>query len=122
MLGSMKELLGYSLETIDGGRGAVNDFYFDDAWHIRYLVADTRRWLPGRLVLISPAAFVGPDRDGGVFRLDISMDALKRSPEVSADLPLSRAEEARLAGHYGWPQYWTGVPGATVPGYAATGV
>ena len=66
ILGSIKELLGYTLETIDGGEGAVNDFYFDDAWHVRYLVADTRKWVPGRLVLISPAAFIGPDRDAGV--------------------------------------------------------
>ena len=57
MLRSTEDILGFRLEATDGHIGTVEDFYFDDqVWSIRYLVADTGRWLPGRRVLISPAS------------------------------------------------------------------
>jgi uncharacterized protein YrrD len=60
MLSKVKTLKGYSLETRDGETiGKVKEFYFDDRhWTIRYLVADTGKWLSGRQVLISPYAMV----------------------------------------------------------------
>jgi hypothetical protein len=54
-----KTLKGYKLDSLDGEIGKVKEFYFDDRhWTIRYLVADTGNWLPGRQVLISPYALV----------------------------------------------------------------
>ena len=48
MLRSALQLKGYRLEAVDGELGNVSDFLFDDErWVVRYLVADTRRWLPG---------------------------------------------------------------------------
>src|SRR5512142_2106896 len=50
-------LTGYALGAEDGEIGSVEDFLFDDNfWAVRYLVANTARWLPGRRVLISPVA------------------------------------------------------------------
>ena len=58
MLESIKQLYGNKLGVLDGTIGHVKDFYFDDqSWVVRYLVADTGSWLPGRQVLISPHAF-----------------------------------------------------------------
>ena len=55
MLRSIKQLYGDKLGASDGEIGHVKDFYFNDQhWAIRYLVADTGSWLPGRQVLISP--------------------------------------------------------------------
>ena len=55
MLQSIKELNRHKLGASDGDIGHVKDFYFDDQnWGIRYLVADTGTWSPGRQVLISP--------------------------------------------------------------------
>ena len=55
MLRKMKDLKGFSIGARDGDIGEANDFIFDDKnWTVRYLVADTNRWLPGRKVLISP--------------------------------------------------------------------
>ena len=57
MLRSIRELKGYGIEAKDGRIGTVGDFYFDDReWAIRYLIVDLGGWLPGREVLISPAA------------------------------------------------------------------
>jgi len=37
------------LHAADGDIGRVHDLYFDDRrWTVRYLVVDTRHWLPGR--------------------------------------------------------------------------
>jgi hypothetical protein len=58
MLQSIKQLYGNKLGASDGDIGHVKDFYFDDQnWAVRYVVADTGSWLPGRQVLISPHAF-----------------------------------------------------------------
>ena len=58
MLQSIKQLYGDKLGASDGEIGHVNDFYFDDQnWAVRYVVADTGSWLPGRQVLLSPHAF-----------------------------------------------------------------
>ena len=55
MLRKMKDLKGFSIGAKDGDIGAARDFIFDDKnWTVRYLVADTNRWLAGRKVLISP--------------------------------------------------------------------
>ena len=55
MLRSMKEIKGYVLGAQDGDIGRCHDFLFDDKnWAVRYIVADTKKWLPGRKVLISP--------------------------------------------------------------------
>jgi len=58
MLQSLKQLNGNKLAALDGDLGHVKDFYFDDrTWAVRYVVADTGNWLPGRMVLLSPKAF-----------------------------------------------------------------
>lgn len=42
MLYKAKTLKGYSLDSLDGEFGQVNEFYFDDRhWTIRYLIANT---------------------------------------------------------------------------------
>ena len=64
MLHKTKTLEGYKLDSLDGEIGHVQGFYFDDRhWTIRYLVADTGNWLPGRQVLISPYALVAAIED-----------------------------------------------------------
>ena len=65
MLQSIKQLCGEKLGASDGDIGHVKDFYFDDQnWVVRYVVADTGNWLPGRQVLISPYAFGGAASGG----------------------------------------------------------
>jgi hypothetical protein len=55
LLRSTQEVIGYRIHATDGDIGHAEDFIFDDeSWAIRYLVVDTRNWLPGNSVLISP--------------------------------------------------------------------
>ncbi len=54
-LHSAREVIGYRIHAQDGPIGHLEDFIVTDGdWVIRYLVADTRNWLPGRHVLLSP--------------------------------------------------------------------
>ena len=81
MLRSIKQLYGDKLGARDGEIGQVKDFYFDDQnWAVRYLVADTGSWLPGRQVLISPHAFGSLDQAGKVLRVNLTKEAVEQSP------------------------------------------
>lgn len=54
-LRSMKNVVGYSIQATDGEIGHVDDFVIDeDPWTIRYMIVNTRNWLPGRKILIAP--------------------------------------------------------------------
>ena len=56
LLRSIKDLIGYPIDAVDGKVGKVEDAFFDDwYWRLRYVVADTGTWLPGKKVLLSPA-------------------------------------------------------------------
>lgn len=54
-LRSTREVIGYHIQARDGQIGHVEDFIVDDeTWKIRYLVVNTRNWLPGKKVLVEP--------------------------------------------------------------------
>ena len=59
----MSKLTGYSIGAKDGDIGSVDDVLFDDKlWTVRYFVADTAKWLPGRRVVISPMRSAASNR------------------------------------------------------------
>ena len=104
MLRSVKELSGYRIAALDGTAGALREFYFDDEkWLIRYLVVDTGKWLPGRLVLISPAAVSEPDWESKSIAVNLSKERIEKSPVADAARPVSRSFEIELLDYYGWP-------------------
>jgi hypothetical protein len=109
---SINELKNYVLGAIDGEIGRCKDFLFDDAeWTIRYMVADTRKWLPGRKVLISPQSLDKPDWFRKRFPVNLSQQQIKESPPLEADEPVSRQYESRWTEYYGLPRYWLGPGG-----------
>jgi hypothetical protein len=109
MLRSLDELRGYVLSGRDGEIGRSKDFLFDDAlWVVRYMVADTGKWLPGRRVLISPVALGRSDWTNRRLAVDLTRESIKQSPSIERDAPVSRLYEKRLFRHYGWPIYWGG--------------
>jgi sporulation protein YlmC with PRC-barrel domain len=109
MLQSIKQLYGNKLGASDGDIGHVKDFYFDDRhWAVRYVVADTGSWLPGRQVLISPHALGGLHQDGKVLRVNLTRKQIEDSPSIESHKPVSRQYEEEYYRHYGWPYYWQG--------------
>jgi hypothetical protein len=109
MLQNSKELCGNKLAALDGDIGHVQDFYFDDkAWMIRYLVADTGSWLPGRLVLLSPHAFGRLDHYENTLHIKLLKKQIQNSPSIESQNPVSRQYENECCRYYGWPAYWDG--------------
>lgn len=109
MLRSIKQLYGNKLGASDGEIGHVRDFYFDDQnWAIRYLVADTGNWLPGREVLLSPYSLGRLDHDGTILRVNLTRKQIESSPSIDLHKPVSRQYEEEYHRYYGWPYYWKG--------------
>ena len=109
MLRSIKQLYGDKLGASDGEIGQVKDFYFDDQdWAIRYLVADTGTWLPGRQVLLSPHSLGRLDQAGNVQRVNLTRKQIEDSPSIASHKPVSRQYEEEYYRYYGWPSYWQG--------------
>ena len=109
MLSKAKTLKGYKLHSLDGEIGKVKEFYFDDRhWTIRYLVADTGNWLPGRQVLISPYALVAVVKEEQDIGINLTKKQIEDSPSLDSDRPVSRQFEEAYYGYYEWPMYWSG--------------
>ena len=109
MLRSIKQLYGDKLGASDGDIGHVKDFYFDDQnWAVRYLVADTGSWLPGRQVLISPHSISSLAPDGKVLRVNLTREQIGNCPAIETHKPVSRQYEEEYHRYYGWPFYWQG--------------
>lgn len=107
VLRSAQEVMGYYIHARDGDVGHVADFVVDDEiWAIRYLVVDTKNWLPGRKVLVAPAwidDIIWADRKVVV---DLTKEAVKDSPLYEPSTPVNREYESRLYDYYGRPVYW----------------
>jgi hypothetical protein len=109
MLRSIKQLYGDKLGASDGEIGHVKDFYFDDRnWAVRYVVADTGSWLPGRQVLISPHSLGRLVQAGKVLRVNLTRKQIENSPPIESHKPVSRQYEEEYHRYYGWPYYWQG--------------
>lgn len=114
---NLGSIFGFRVLASDGELGHVHDCYFDDHLRvIRYFVIDTRNWLLGRRVLISPASVGSPDLVKRLLPVHLTKTQVRHSPDFNSDLPVSLQQEEMLARHYEWPQYWDGLPFGSVVG------
>ena len=105
-LRSANKVTGYHIEATDGDVGHVEDFILDnETWEIRYLVVDTRNWLPGKKVLIAPRWIDRVSWDDSKVYVSLSREAIKNAPEYHPDA-LNREYEEKLHNHYDRPKYW----------------
>jgi hypothetical protein len=106
-LRSTAEVSNYYIEAHDGDIGHVEDFLIDDeTWTIRYLVIDTRNWLPGKKVVVSPKWIQSVSWSDSKVRVDLSRDAIKNAPEYRGSASLNRDYEKQLHDHHRRPEYW----------------
>ena len=109
-LRSTRAVTGYHIQATDGQIGHVEDFLADDGWAIRYVVADTRNWLPGKAGLLSPAWIDQVSWDDRKVYVDLPREKIRHAPEFDASVPVSRQSEEALFDHYGRPGYWSKTP------------
>ena len=106
-LRSADEVTGYDIRALDGEIGHVDDFIVDhEAWVIRYMIINTRDWLPGRDVLIALASIGEINWERAEVQVNLNKQDIKESPEYNPEKPLSRDYETRLREHYGMKSYW----------------
>jgi hypothetical protein len=106
-LRATREVSGYDVHAADGDIGHVDDFLVDsDDWTIRYAVADTMNWWPGKKVLLAPQWLKGIDWVEGAVRANMTREAIRNAPEYDPSVTADRAYEERLWRHYGATGYW----------------
>ncbi len=106
-LRSTADVSGYHVQAVDGEIGHVSDFIIDDDnWSIRYLVVDTRNWLPGKKVLVSPRWIERVSWPESKVFANLSREAIQESPEYTDEFLLTRDYETELHRHYNLEGYW----------------
>jgi uncharacterized protein YrrD len=104
-LRSMNEVAGYEIHASDGDIGNVSDFLIDtNSWQIRYILVDTRRWLPGPSTLLSPAWIKDVSWMDKQVSVDVSKEAIKAAPKF--EMPLTHDDELAIFRHYRREPYW----------------
>jgi hypothetical protein len=110
-LRSTSEVTGYEIQALNDHFGHVEEFMIDDrAWRIRYLVIDTRKWLPGKKVLLSPNWISSVSWPEAKVYIDLDRETVQRSPEYDADKDITREYEEQLFEHYNREPYWRSKP------------
>lgn len=110
-LRSSREVSGYKVGAEDGEVGHVDDFIIDgETWRIRYLVVDTRNWLPGKRVLISPQWVERVSWGEQEVFVSQRRDTIKQAPEYTNDTSITREYETALHRHYEREGYWAREP------------
>jgi sporulation protein YlmC with PRC-barrel domain len=106
-LRSSREVNGYYIHAEDGDLGHVEDFLLEEeTWALRYLVVDTRNWLPGRKVLVYPAWIEEVNWYDRSVRVGLQRGQIESSPGFRDPKDVTREYEAMLFDHYGRPGYW----------------
>ena len=90
-----------AIHATDGEIGHVDDFLLEEAdWSIRYLVADTKNWWPGKRVLISPRSIQEIDWTDNVVELNIDRQKIKDSPGYDKSTTVDQAYEKHFSSRY----------------------
>jgi uncharacterized protein YrrD len=95
MLLNAKALSGFNVAASDAPAGELKDLYFNEGpWAVRYLLVDTRAWVRGREVLLSPQSVASVDTEVQKIGLSITQKQVDESPSTDAVTePLRSARE-----------------------------
>jgi sporulation protein YlmC with PRC-barrel domain len=81
-LRSVEEVTGYRISATDGDIGHVEQFLIDtDSWEVSSVVVDTKNWLPGRKVVLSPARIRKIDWASSHVEVDLDRTHVKEAEE-----------------------------------------
>ena len=110
-LHSTRDVSGHHIQASDGEIGHVEDFIIDDeTWAIRYLIISTQNWWPGKKVLVSPKWIESVSWSESKVFVNLSREAIRKSPEYTEASLLTRDYETGLHRHYNRQGYWVDEP------------
>ena len=82
-LRSTEEVIGYHVKSTDGSIGHIEDFHVDpDNWQIRLVIVDTKKWLPGKKVMIAPKRINDIHWADSTVFVHMTKEAIQDSPEL----------------------------------------
>lgn len=109
MLRSVNELTAYIMQASDGEIGRCQDFLFDDRNRtVRYMVAKTAKWLPGRKVVVSPDFLEQPDQIYENIPIKLTRKQIEDCPPLEEHRTVSRQYEIAYHEYYTLPLYLAG--------------
>ena len=104
---STSAVIGHHVQASDDEIGHVEDFIIDDkTWAIRYLVINTRNWLPGKKILISPQWIERVSWTEAKVFVNLTREKIRKAPEYDDDAPITRDYELELYKHFTCTGYW----------------
>lgn len=113
-LRSSLEIADYNIQAQDGEPGHIEDFVIDDeTWRIRYAVAVTRNWFPGKRVLLSPGWIEQISYEKHEVFVSAPSSTIQSAPDFDPAEPITRAMEQALYDHYTHKAYWEALAEAT---------
>lgn len=105
-LRSTKAVTGYGITATDGHIGKIDNFMVDDkSWKVRYLAVDTRRWWPGKRVLLPPDWISSVNWPLDTVTVDVTREQIKCAPEWDGSEPVTSELEDRLNQYYSRPTH-----------------
>lgn len=100
-LRSVREVRGYSITARDGSIGKVEDLLVDaDSWDIRALAIDTRKWLPGRTVLIPPPTVCAVRWTETDLLVDLTREEIRQGPSFDSAQAITTDATDQLLSYY----------------------
>jgi hypothetical protein len=103
-LRSAKEVMGYNINALDEEFGHVEDFIMeDDTWVLKYLVVDSRNWLPGKKFLIDLDWIRNIDWSERLASTRLTREQIESAPEFDPHEPINQDYLKNLYDYYGVP-------------------
>jgi hypothetical protein len=102
-LRSMREVLGYSIHTMDREAGSLEDFIVEDTlWGIHHAIVALGQ-PPQRSILASPTSIRSISWPGKAAWMNLTFQDLQKKPDFDATSPVNRNSQHRLYDYYGRP-------------------
>ena len=107
-LHSISDTVGYYIDAEGGSVGHIDGFVLDeDTWAVRYLIVDTKNWMPGKKVLIDPRWVDEVDSEQKHLKVGrVKREQIKQAPKFDSSKPIERDYEKQLYEHYQSAPYW----------------
>jgi sporulation protein YlmC with PRC-barrel domain len=100
-LRSAKELTGYAIRARDGEIGHLEDVVVDDEdWVVRYVEVDTRKWLPGKKVLMQAGRIEEISWAARHVKVGLTRLAIESAPAYDPSEVITPEYEVQLFKHY----------------------
>lgn len=113
VLRSALEVKGYDIEGTDGEIGYVEDFIMEqgrpgdeEPWVLRYMLANTGSWWPGKSVLVAPQWVEKIRWSERKVHVGLPQESFKNAPAFDPSAPVNRQYEEHLYDFHGRERYW----------------